>query len=38
MGSYVSVRELLIQFGQYYNFQRPHPALKGRTPVEEIAN
>ncbi|WP_152418803.1 integrase core domain-containing protein, partial [Halogeometricum borinquense] len=27
-----------IQFAQYYNFQRPHQSLNGRTPVEEVTN
>ncbi|MFK5605285.1 IS6 family transposase, partial [Haloferax volcanii] len=27
-----------IQFVQYYNFQRPHQVLDGRTPVEEVTN
>ncbi|WP_152418806.1 integrase core domain-containing protein, partial [Halogeometricum borinquense] len=26
------------QFAQYYNFQRPHQSLNGRTPVEEVTN
>ncbi|UVE51946.1 IS6 family transposase (plasmid) [Haloferax larsenii] len=38
VGSHGSVREWFIQFVQYYNFQRPHQALDGRTPVEEVAN
>ncbi|ELY30074.1 transposase [Haloferax volcanii DS2] len=38
MGSHGSVRELFIQFAQYYNFQRPHQALNGRTPVEKVTN
>ncbi|WP_152418779.1 integrase core domain-containing protein, partial [Haloferax volcanii] len=25
-------------FAQYYNYQRPHQALDGRTPVEEATN
>ena len=31
-----AVREWLIQFAQYYNFQRPHQAFDGRTPVEKV--
>ena len=31
-----AVREFFIQFAQYYNFHRPHQALDGRTPVEEV--
>ncbi|WP_042662843.1 IS6 family transposase [Haloferax sp. ATB1] len=38
VGSHGSVREWFIQFAQYYNFQRPHQALDGRTPVEEAIN
>jgi len=38
VGSHGSVREWLIQFTQYYNYQRPHQALNGRTPVEEVTN
>ncbi|CQR49511.1 hypothetical protein BN996_00972 [Haloferax massiliensis] len=38
VGSHGSVREWFIQFVQYYNFQRPHQALDGRTPVEEATN
>jgi len=36
VGSRSAVREWLIQFVQYYNFHRPHQALDGRTPVEEV--
>jgi len=36
VGSHGCVREWLMQFAQYYNFQRPHQALDGRTPVEEV--
>ncbi|ELZ79644.1 transposase [Haloferax larsenii JCM 13917] len=38
VGSRGSIREWVIQFAQYYNFQRPHQALDGRTPVEEVTN
>uniref|UniRef100_UPI0012FC0030 integrase core domain-containing protein n=1 Tax=Haloferax sp. (strain Q22) TaxID=1526048 RepID=UPI0012FC0030 len=38
VGSHGSVREWFIQFAQYYNYQRPHQALDGRTPVEEATN
>ncbi|RLM62353.1 IS6 family transposase, partial [Halorubrum sp. Atlit-9R] len=38
VGSHGSVREWFIQFAQYYNFQRPHQSLNGRTPVEEVTN
>nr|WP_303299599.1 IS6 family transposase [Haloferax alexandrinus] len=38
VGSHGSVREWFIQFVQYYNYQRPHQALDGRTPVEEATN
>jgi transposase-like protein len=36
VGSRSAVREWLILFVQYYNFHRPHQALDGRTPVEEV--
>ncbi|MCF2208079.1 IS6 family transposase [Halobacterium salinarum] len=38
VGSRASVREWLEQFVHYYNHQRPHQALDGRTPVEEVLN
>ncbi|ADQ68948.1 IS6-like element ISHbo1 family transposase [Halogeometricum borinquense] len=38
VGSHGSIREWFIQFAQYYNFQRPHQSLNGRTPVEEVTN
>jgi len=38
VGSRQSVREWLEQFMHYYNHQRPHQALDGRTPVEEVLN
>ncbi|WP_148286708.1 integrase core domain-containing protein, partial [Halarchaeum acidiphilum] len=33
-----SAREWLEQFVHYYNHQRPHQSLDGRTPVEEVLN
>jgi putative transposase len=36
VGSRLSVRQCLALFAHYYNFQRPHQALNGRTPVEEV--
>nr|WP_083862062.1 IS6 family transposase [Halogeometricum pallidum] len=36
VGSRLSVRQCLVLFVHYYNFQRPHQALDGRTPVEEV--
>lgn len=38
VGSLQSVREWLVQFVHYYNVQRPHQALEGRTPVQEVRN
>ncbi|MFC7131098.1 integrase core domain-containing protein, partial [Haloferax chudinovii] len=38
VGSRLSVRRWLAVFVHYYNFQRPHQALDGRTPVEEATN
>ncbi|QCS44716.1 IS6 family transposase [Natrinema versiforme] len=38
VGSRSSVREWLEQFMHYYNCQRPHQALDGKTPVEEVQN
>ncbi len=38
VGSRSSVREWLEQFMHYYNRQRPHHALDGKTPIEEIQN
>jgi putative transposase len=38
VGSRASVREWIEQFMHYYNYQRPHQALDGRTPVEEVLN
>ncbi|WP_148286736.1 integrase core domain-containing protein, partial [Halarchaeum acidiphilum] len=31
-------REWLEQLVHYYNHQRPHQSLDGRTPVEEVLN
>jgi putative transposase len=36
VGSRLSVRQWLALFVHYYNFQRPHQALNGRTPAEEV--
>jgi len=38
VGSRSSAREWLEQFAHYYNHQRPHQALDGKTPVEEVLN
>jgi putative transposase len=38
VGSRSSAREWLEQFMHYYNHQRPHQALDGKTPIEEIEN
>ncbi|WP_226043224.1 IS6 family transposase [Natrinema sp. DC36] len=38
VGSRSSVREWLEQFMHYYNHQRPHQALDGKTPIEEVQN
>ncbi|SFS67529.1 IS6 family transposase [Halostagnicola kamekurae] len=38
VGSRSSVREWLEQFVHYYNRQRPHQALGGKTPIEEVQN
>ncbi len=35
VSSRASVREWLEQFMHYYNRQRPHQALDGKTPLEE---
>ncbi|WP_135826027.1 integrase core domain-containing protein, partial [Halorussus ruber] len=37
-GSQQSAREWLVQFTHYYNAQRPHQALDGRTPIQEVRN
>lgn len=36
VGSRQAVREWCRQFRRYYNYQRPHQALDGRTPAELI--
>ncbi|ELY86436.1 integrase catalytic subunit [Natrialba taiwanensis DSM 12281] len=38
VGSRSSVREWFEQFMHYYNCQRPHQALDGKTPIEEVQN
>jgi putative transposase len=38
VGNRRSVRKWLAQFMHYYNQQRPHHALDGRTPAEEVLN
>jgi putative transposase len=38
VGSRASAREWLEQFMHYYNRQRPHQALDGKTPIEEVQN
>ncbi|ELY63011.1 integrase catalytic subunit [Natrinema versiforme JCM 10478] len=38
VGSRSSVREWLEQFMHYYNHQRPHQALDGKTPIEKVQN
>ncbi|GGL52447.1 IS6 family transposase [Halocalculus aciditolerans] len=38
VGSRSSVRECLEQFMHYYNKQRPHQSLGGKTPAEEVQN
>jgi putative transposase len=38
MGSRRSVRRWISHFVQYYNEQRPHQSLDGRTPAEEVRN
>jgi len=38
VGSRASAREWLEQFMHYYNRQRPHQSLDGRTPAEEVLN
>lgn len=35
VGNQQSVRQWFALFLHYYNVQRPHQALDGRTPVEE---
>ena len=36
VGSRLSVRQWLAVFAHYYNVQRPHQALNGRTPAQEV--
>jgi putative transposase len=38
VGSRSSAREWLEQFVHYYNRQRPHQSLDGRTPADEVLN
>ncbi len=38
VGSRSSVREWLEQFMHYYNRHRPHQALDGKTPIQEVQN
>ncbi|ELY79757.1 transposase [Natrinema pellirubrum DSM 15624] len=38
VGSRSNVRGWLEQFMHYYNRQRPHQALDGKTPAEEVLN
>ncbi|APX97908.1 IS6 family transposase [Natronorubrum daqingense] len=38
VGSRRSARKWIEQFVHYYNRQRPHQSLDGRTPVEEVLN
>ncbi|MFC7082207.1 IS6 family transposase [Halorussus caseinilyticus] len=38
VGSRQSAYEWLVQFSHYYNTQRPHQALDGRTPIQEVRN
>ncbi len=38
VGSRASARELFEQFRHYYNRQRPHQAVEGKTPIEEVQN
>jgi putative transposase len=38
VGSRASTREWFEQFMHYYNRQRPHQALGGKTPIEEVQN
>jgi putative transposase len=38
VGSRASAREWLEQFVHYYNRQRPHQSLDGRTPTEAVLN
>ncbi|ELZ00724.1 integrase catalytic subunit [Natrialba aegyptia DSM 13077] len=38
MGSRSSARKWIEQFIQYYNRQRPHQSLDGKTPTDEVLN
>ncbi|CCQ35842.1 ISH14-type transposase ISNamo13 [Natronomonas moolapensis 8.8.11] len=38
VGSRSSAREWVEQFTHYYNHQRPHQSLNGRTPADEVLN
>ncbi len=38
VGSRASAREWIEQFVHYYNCQRPHQSLDGRTPADEVLN
>lgn len=38
VGSRASAREWFEQFVHYYNHQRPHQLLDGKTPTEEVPN
>jgi putative transposase len=38
VGSRASAREWFEQFVHYYNHQRPHQSLDGRTPADEVLN
>jgi putative transposase len=38
VGSRRSVRRWITRFVQYYNEQRPHQSLDGRTPAQEVLN
>jgi len=38
VGSRSSAREWFEQFVHYYNHQRPHQSLDGRTPADEVLN
>ena len=38
VGSRASTHEWIEQFVHYYNRQRPHQSLDGKTPAEEVLN
>jgi putative transposase len=38
VGSRASAREWIEQFVHYYNCQRLHQSLDGKTPAEEVLN